>query len=92
MKFQEGDEVRVVSYGHMIHMFVPAGDGTGSRVASRDMCPELVGQCGVVSKISSTGDSYAVDGIRGKAAWFNDSQLEHKNRFKNMIRRLIRRF
>lgn len=43
-----------------------------------DMSPELVGQEGVVSQVTiSQGRlQYAVDGISGKHAWYDDKQLE----------------
>lgn len=43
-----------------------------------DMSPGLVGQEGVICKVTNTQGrlKYAVDGISGKYAWYDDKQLE----------------
>lgn len=43
-----------------------------------DMSPELVGQEGIICEVSNTQGrlQYAVDGIKGKHAWYNRGQLE----------------
>ena len=43
-----------------------------------DLRPELVGQEGVVCKVINTQGrlQYAIDGIKGKHAWYNREQLE----------------
>ena len=43
-----------------------------------DISPELVGQQGVVSRTSTSGSTrrYALNGIKGKTAWYDDKQLK----------------
>lgn len=85
-KFNIGDHVRIINYGHIIwvnkkfpkeylnlHII-----GEQDNIIFIDMYPELVGEKGVVSKISHTqGQSeYSLSGVKGKASWYNDNQLE----------------
>lgn len=68
-KFKIGDQVRVVNYGHHIR-----GIKNGL-IEKIDINPEVVGKVGTVSVVSS-GNQYAVEGIPGKHAWYNEDQLE----------------
>lgn len=67
-----GDKVRVITYGHLRYHFE---DG---KYAVEDVSPELIGQEGiVVSKHEIQGIwSYALEGIKGKHAWYDERQLE----------------
>lgn len=83
--FKIGDKVEIVNYGHLLWSNkkeiesqggVPKGwnllndDGV---VLTIDVAPELVGQTGIIVK---GDDTYAVEGISGKHAWYNRKQLK----------------
>jgi len=86
-KFKIGDRVKVINYGHLIWSSYPNPrwvlhsrhytgiSTTGKRLYYNmyDMSPELVGRIGVVSDISN--NTYAIEGIPGKCAWYNEDQL-----------------
>lgn len=84
-KYKIGDKVRIVNYGHLIYessknenplKFKTISDDGNIRIM--DMLPEIVGKEGVIVDISETqGEvSYAIDGIVGKHAWYNEDQIE----------------
>lgn len=91
LKFKEGDTVKVVHYGHLVWENV-AHDGprlfTESPSVKKhlrdgdiqwwDISPQLVGQTGRVSLVGMCQDIplYALSGIPGKSAWYNEGQLE----------------
>lgn len=81
-KFKVGDKVRVIRYGHPFWSWqkIP-----GAKLLSKDkspywydMSPDLVGKEGTICKVTSTqGDiQYAINGISGKYAWYDEEQLE----------------
>jgi hypothetical protein len=43
-----------------------------------DVCPELVGQQGIVEKSTNTQNQikYALQGVKGKYAWYDEGQLK----------------
>jgi hypothetical protein len=81
-KFGIGDKVRVVGYGSKIfvHPTLQHRFAANPRLSefTFDMRPELVGKEGIVSQVSMTQDipSYAIEGIPGKHAWYDEEQLE----------------
>ena len=89
-KFNIGDVVKVVRYGHVLWA---AGEEDKKRMAKTgrfkliqeidnveywDVSPELVGRTGTIDNISITQNvpSYSVSGIPEKHAWYVESQLE----------------
>lgn len=46
-----------------------------------DTSPEVVGQEGIISLVSITQGvpKYAIGGIKGKSAWYNEEQIEMIN-------------
>lgn len=64
-KFQVGDQVKVVNYGSLVWPY---------NEPPYDIHPELVGEVGIIATVD--GNSYAIDGIPGKHAWYDDGQLE----------------
>jgi len=87
-KFNIGDRVRVIKYGHRIW---EREDENLNVVKVIDLAPELVGQIGMVegsyadlSEKNNWGSprnhnsekSYTLSGIKGKTAWYDESQLE----------------
>jgi len=86
-KFAIGDKVRIVNYGHLIWqnknfnnepmMAFPLYT-EDENCWWLDMSPDLVGQIGIIQQATVTqGHSqYAIDGIKGKHAWYDDEQLE----------------
>lgn len=80
-KYKVGDKVKIVNYGHLMwshkKMSFPVVSEDGG-IVWMDMSAELVGQEGVVNKITITqgNPEYGIDGIKGKCAWYNENQLE----------------
>ena len=68
-KFPIGTTVCIVNYGHIVYDF-----NDEQQMESKDISPYLIGQIGQVAEISTSG--YAVSGINGKYAWYNEDQLE----------------
>ena len=77
-----GDKVEVIRYGH-IYWQNKKVDTTIHKdniyyededFYFIDMIPELVGQKGVI--VRELGGDFAVDGIKGKHAWYKESQLK----------------
>ena len=66
-KFNIGDRVRVVNYGHII-----------SYRKTVDILPGIIGKTGVITgKIDSLGEEkYSIDGIKEKSSWYTADQLE----------------
>ena len=82
-KFNVGDKVRVVKYGHAIWVHKDSNMFLNCPVITKnprmvDIIPDVVGKTGVVcqSKITQDIPSYAIDGIIGKTAWYDEEQLE----------------
>lgn len=88
-KFKVGDKVKVIEYGHLIHGLVEYFEKTKFPLVCAsedgkngffDMVPEAVGMTGVVVKVQEqqgVSPTYAIDGIPGKQAWYDERQLEH---------------
>jgi len=70
-KFNVGDKVRVVGYGHLIFGF------ENGRKTTTDICADLVGKEGTVKEVTETQGKikYALDGL-SKTAWYDEKQLE----------------
>ena len=89
-KYKIGDKVRVVKYGHLMHMSkreyeVIFPDGFPDNIFMEDQVsvvvdwrPEVIGKEGVVQIVSDgpNGIQYSLDGIPEKSAWYNHNQLE----------------
>lgn len=85
-KFQKGDSVRIVKYGSLlmesktIDFKRPQSNVVHENKKYRwvDVNPELLGQKGIVSEVSTSQGktSYAIEGIKGKYAWYDEQQLE----------------
>jgi len=82
-KYKEGDRVRIIKYGHLMHG--PKAMFPGMKViveeggnAIFDMSPALVGQIGVVVKVSIPQPGLIQYSLAGpnKTAWYNEDQLE----------------
>lgn len=80
MKFKIGDEVEIVNYGHNIW----SSDGNG-HFEILDIAKGVIGQKGVIVKVLDTQGipKYAIDGIIGKHAWFDEQQLKYINLLNN---------
>ncbi len=82
-KFEIGDKVEVIRYGHLIRtskssrIELPVIHEEENSVW-RDMLSDIVGRVGVIKKVTETqGESkYSIDGIYGKTAWYDEEQLE----------------
>lgn len=70
--FKKGDRVEIIKYGHLMWEHK-----NGKRIF-KDLLPELVGQIGIVSKISVNQGivEYSLDGILGKSSWYSQKQLK----------------
>jgi len=75
-KFDIGDKVRVVEYGHL--MWIIDIDGN---TKVKDVSPELVGKEGIVYEVNFCQGrySYALKRMEGKTAWYDEKQLEMVN-------------
>lgn len=71
-KYNLGERVVVVNYGHKIYQHKKGQD------FSIDFSPELVGQKGIIVKVETVQNMshYALGGIEGKHAWYNEDQIE----------------
>lgn len=65
-KFNVGDKVRIINYGHMA---VWQGKDF-------DMTPEIIGKEGIICIANGGYQGYAINGIPEKHAWYNEDQLE----------------
>ena len=79
-KLKPGDKVRIIGYGHIFkssktepRFSFKIVEETEDEIVY-DILPQLIGRKGVI-KEESMGQ-YALDGIIGKTAWFDRSQLE----------------
>lgn len=74
-KFKVGDQVKVVGYGHCVITGINES-GTDAKII--DLSPEAVGQIGIISQAREVQriDQYAIEGIKGKHAWYQNGQLE----------------
>jgi len=71
-KYKVGDRVKIKNYGHKVW------HNKDGQYYTQDIHPEMVGQKGVIVKAEMTQNipSYAIDGIKGKHAWFDEEQIE----------------
>ncbi len=91
--FGIGDKVRIVKYGHPIWESKNTNEpklsypviAEDENLRYLDMSPGLVGQEGLVDKVTITQGipQYAIDGIKDKHAWYNEEQMEMINRNPN---------
>jgi hypothetical protein len=87
-----GDKVKIVKYGHLIggsnndpsERSFPL-IGVDGNIRWLDMSPHLVGQEGIISKAEMTQriPGYAIEGIKGKHAWYDEEQMEMVNKNPN---------
>lgn len=90
-KFNVGDVVRIVKYGHWFFLSKRNEDIGWWKTQTKYPClnedelsmlfdvnPELVGQTGIVNKVLETQGKYkySLSGIKGKTAWYSEDQLE----------------
>lgn len=84
-EFEIGDSVKVVKYGSLMWTSRNSNYKLPCPIVSitnhlifYDRSPDLVGQNGIIREISHTGQSvkYALEGVRGKTAWYDKEQLE----------------
>lgn len=85
-KYKVGDEVKIVKYGALIWENKNVKEPKSSlpliyedeNIRWLDLCPEVVGQTGIVVKSTMTQKKplYAIDGIEGKGAWYCEEQME----------------
>ena len=70
-KFKIGNVVKVINYGGLVWYRV------GGELKEWDICPQMVGQTGIVREVNEVQGSYkyALD-IPGKQAWYDEGQLE----------------
>lgn len=77
-----GDKVEIVNFG-CIHWtntelepdFKPDNIiTTWGEMVWFDICPEMVGQIGIINKISDGG--FSLEGVKGKVAWYSKNQLK----------------
>ncbi len=71
-KFNVGDKVKIVNYGHVMWYM------KGESILKGDLRKDLLGKEGIVIEINDTQVpyveySYSVNGL---GAWFNEDQLE----------------
>lgn len=83
MEFNIGDKVKVINFGSMSWEFKE-----NKTIEVKDVNPGLIGQIGIiVSKVKSnipiSPHQYAIDGIKGKHAWYIEPQLEMVNKNPN---------
>ena len=87
-KFEIGDKVKVVNYGHRMWSYKGTETKVNWPIISEDeniiwndMQSEIVGKYGVVDKVTETQGitKYSLDGIPQKSAWYNEEQLELEN-------------
>jgi uncharacterized protein YodC (DUF2158 family) len=83
-KFKVGDEVHIIKYGSLFWSYekesnsfpvISENKEKGYKVYDSD--PELVGQTGIVCKVTKTQGKfeYALEGPN-KCAWYDEEQLE----------------
>ncbi len=92
-KYGIGDKVRIVNYGSLFWENKNTSDPKLSfpivhedeNMIWKDMLPELVGQQGIVSKVTETQGiyNYTIEGIKGKYAWYQEGQMEMVNKNPN---------
>ena len=90
-----GDKVKIVNYGHPIWVNKKVEElklsfpliREDENVRILDMSPDLIGQEGIVSEVSMTQGipNYAIEGIKGKHAWYQEGQMEMINANPNKI-------
>lgn len=77
--FAIGDKVKIVGYGSI------GVDEVEGQMVVRDWQPQIVGKVGIVCEVNTIQASfqYAIKGIEGKIAWYNEDQLEMVNKNPN---------
>ena len=84
-KFKIGDKVEIINYGSIIWESINSPNPTSFPVLhkndttiTKDMSPELLGRQGFIedAKVTQGHDKYAIKGIPGKYAWFDNQQLK----------------
>ena len=84
-KFEIGDKVKVVNYGHLMWTNKKSGTKVNWPIINEDentiwndMQSEIVGKYGVVKDVIETQGivQYSLNGIPQKSAWYNEEQLE----------------
>jgi uncharacterized membrane protein YkvA (DUF1232 family) len=75
MKYNTGDKVKIINYGHMIHVFAKPVD----------MIPEIIGKMGIIQDATGDVQGYSIVGIPEKHAWYNADQLELVNANPNSL-------
>jgi hypothetical protein len=95
-KFNIGDKVRVIKYGHLsfmaksLHVSQPIIKNMSDGYYLVDSAPELVGRVGIVSVVGhhlqNDGYEYTLNGIPQKHAWYNEEQLELINANPNTLK------
>ena len=80
-KFGIGDKVRIVNYGSIMVETTRNAPIKGWPIIKEtkdwryvDFQPELVGKIGLIRE--ATQGQYALSGIKGKEAWYDQGQLE----------------
>jgi hypothetical protein len=87
-KFEIGDKVKVVNYGHLMwsnkksgmKMKLPIISEDGN-IVWHDFLSKIVGKVGVVVEVIETQGivNYSLNGIPQKTSWYNEEQLELEN-------------
>lgn len=84
-KYKIGDKVKIVKYGHLIWEHKNAEICLSFPVYKEfdnyrilDMKQHLIGQIGIIDTINIVQGmpQYALSGINGKHAWYNEKQLK----------------
>ena len=91
--FGVGDMVRVINYGHPIWVSKKESEAfecfplisRGENGDWRDINPKIVGESGIIEKCESVQGiyKYAISGIPGKHAWYDEKQLKMANKNPN---------
>lgn len=83
-KYKIGDKVEIINFGSLLFENKHSTDpklnfkvyAEDENFRYLDMNPELIGKIGIITKVS--GGEYAINGIPGKSAWYNELQLKLK--------------
>lgn len=83
-KFQVGDSVRIINYGHPISSTLPLDFPviySNEGIIIYDMSSDLVGRIGTITKAQKTQgkDQYSLSLVQGKVSWYTNGQLELEN-------------
>jgi len=85
-KYNVGDKVKIVNYGHAVwenkeHDKYPSRlplIKEDKHLRWVDMSHEVIGQSGIVVEVKDVQGTpnYAIDGIKGKHAWYTEDQMQ----------------